>query len=133
MKTNFAITDNYGINFESSLIDLHNNFDFVQYNYKVNEAELILSFRKAIGNWISENEFEQLLLVHRGVSEFLIENENKHYSDSIVDLTFYPTNEKEISNLMLQENATDGDDIIYNFESGQTFRVNCDEIELQVL
>jgi hypothetical protein len=46
MKVNFDIKDNHAIGIAGRHIDLHNNFDFVGFDYNVADREIKLNWKK---------------------------------------------------------------------------------------
>jgi len=92
MKTNFNILDNYAIEITGRLIDLHNNFDFVAFNYNVADKEIDLHWKKSSSEWVNKNELSSLVLIHTGV-DFLrvIEQDNSIYDNDsrLGEITFF--------------------------------------------
>lgn len=137
MKVNFAIKDNHAIEIAGRLIDLHNNFDFVGFDYNIANREIKLHWKKSNGDWIDNNEFSSLVLTHKGVTFLrVIEQDEKsiHEDNSCLgEITFFPSTAREINDSIVpQSKPNDGDDILYFFENGQQIRIHCKEIELTV-
>jgi hypothetical protein len=137
MKVNFDITDNHALTFEGQHIDLHNNFNFVSFDYNVADREIKLNWRKSDGDWVAKNEFLSLVLTHKAVSflKVIDQDEKSSYDDDncLGEITFFPSTEREINDsIVSQSKPNDGDDIIYFFENGQQIRIHCKEIELSV-
>ena len=57
MKVNFDIKDNHAIEIAGRHIDLHNNFDFVGFDYNIADREIKLLWKKASGEWVDKKEF----------------------------------------------------------------------------
>ena len=137
MKVNFDITDNYALNFEGRHFDLHNNFDFVGFDYNVVEREIKLNWKKSNGDWVDKNELSNLVLVHRAVTflKVIAQDEKSNYDDDscLGEITFFPSTAREINDSIVpQSKPNDGDDILYFFENGQRIRIHCEQIELSV-
>src|SRR5690554_6853482 len=137
MKVNFDIKDNHAIEIAGRHIDLHNNFDFVGFDYNVADREIKLHWRKSGGDWVDKNEFSSLLLTHKGVTflKVIEQDEKSTYEDDscLGEITFFPSTTREINNnIISQTKPNDGDDILYFFENGQLIRIHCKEIELIV-
>lgn len=135
MKVNFDIIDNHALNFEGRYIDLHNNFDFVGFDYNVVNREINLNWKKSIGYRVEKNVLSGLVLTHKAVTflEVTGQDENSHCDDGccLGEITFFPSAERELKGcLITQSKPNDGDDIIYFFENGQQIRIHCDQIEL---
>jgi hypothetical protein len=133
MTTNFKIIDNYALEINGRLIDIHNNFDFVTYDYCTKENQVKLFCRKGSGNWIDKEEIKEIVLVHSDVNNFIIENQNEHSEDSITEITFYQIDEfRKPEELTLREKPNENDEIFYIFESGKVMRISCSEIKLEL-
>ncbi len=137
MKVNFDITDNYALNFQGRHIDLHNNFDFVGFDYNVLEREIKLNWKKSSGDWVDINELSNLVLTHKTVTflKVIDQDEESNYEDDscLGEITFFPSTAREINNSIVpQSKPNDGDDILYFFENGQRIRIHCEQVELSV-
>jgi hypothetical protein len=135
MKVNFDIKDNHAIEITGRLIDLHNNFDFVGFDYNVADREIKLQWRKSGGDWVDKNEFSSLVLIHKGVNYLKVieQDEKSTYEDDscLGEITFFPSTARETNDSIVpQKRPNDGDDILYFFENGQLIRINCEQIEL---
>lgn len=137
MKVNFDITDNHALNFEGRHIDLHNNFNFVGFEYNVEYREIKLNWKKLSGDWVDKNEFSDLVLTHRAVTylKVLDIEEKSNYEDDncLGEISFFPSTEREFEDCIIpQSKPNDGDDIKYFFENGQKIIIHCDQVELNV-
>jgi len=137
MKVNFDIKDNHAIEIAGRHIDLHNNFDFVGFDYNVADREIKLHWKKSNGEWVDKNEFSSLVLTHKGVTFLRVidQDENSNYEEDscLGEITFFPSTAREINDSIVpQQKPNDGDDILYFFENGQLIRIHCKEIELSV-
>jgi hypothetical protein len=137
MKVNFDIKDNHAIEIAGRHIDLHNNFDFVGFDYNIANREIKLYWRKSSGDWVDKNEFTSLVLTHKAVTYLKVidQDENSTYEDDncLDEITFFPSTAREINDSIIpQSKPNDEDDILYFFENGQRIRIHCKEIELIV-
>lgn len=137
MKVNFDIIDNHALTIAGRHIDLHNNFDFVRFDYNVADREIKLHWKKSSGDWVDNNEFSSLVLTHKAVTYLKVidQDENSTYEDDccLDEVTFFPSTAREINDSIVpQSKPNDGDDILYFFENGQRIRIHCKQIELSV-
>jgi len=137
MKANFEITDNHALTFEGRHIDLHNNFEFVGFEYNVADREIKLNWKKSNGDWVDKNEFSTLLLTHKEVTFLKVINQEEkstYVEDSCLgDITFFPSTVRELNDrTILRSTPNEDDDILYLFENGQLIRIHCEEAELKV-
>ena len=137
MKVNFDIIDNHSVAFEKRLIDLHNNFDFVGFNYNIVEREIKLYWIKSIGIWVDKNEFSGLVLTHKSVNYLKVvdQDENSTLEDDacLGEITFSPSTMREMNDSIIPKSKPDEkDDILYLFENGARIRIHCEQILLNL-
>src|SRR5215203_5122351 len=138
MKVNFEITQTIELNINERCFDLHNNFDFVNFEYKVEERVLLLRFKKSSGDWVRKDESDFLVLEHKNVNYLNIiprDSEVPFSEDKcLCFVAYFHSSCRDINDSHGNEKVpNEGDDIIYSFESNQVIRINCDSIELIVL
>lgn len=137
MKTSFEIIENYGINFEGIHIDLHNNFDYSNFENNIEKREIKLYFRKSKGEWIPINEVESVILIHKNVNYLKIIEQDEHskFEDdcSLSEISFFPSTEREMNDSIIpQPKPNIKDDILYFFENGQLIRIHCEEVLIEI-
>jgi hypothetical protein len=136
MTVNFEIEDNYALNFNGRHIDLHNNFDFDNYEYKIVDRQLELTWTKSSGDWVDKNEFLKLTFIHSNVFFLNIGYDNEKYEypkddRCLGEISFFPSSDRQINyGHLIQDKPKDGDDIIYIFQTEHFIRVGCDKIQL---
>jgi hypothetical protein len=135
MKVNFEIEDNYAVQFQSRHIDLHNNFELVEIRYLQNLIEI--EFKKSEGDWVGQDEPNELLFLFKEVSfKYEEEGEDHLFPEDwkvLGDLSFFPSNMRNVNNgIMLQKLPNNEDDILFYFENGRMIRINCEEVELRI-
>lgn len=138
MKSNFSIIDNYALEIAGRHIDLHNNFDFVGFEYNVADREIKLHWIKSEEARVDKNECSSLVLTHTGVTFFRVfeQDEENTYEDDccLGEITFFPSAAREINDSIIQQpKPNDGDDVIYRFENGRVIRIHCGQIELGIM
>jgi hypothetical protein len=119
------------------LIDIHNNFEFVGFDYNVANRQLTLTWIKSAGNWVPENEFKRLTFSHNNISFLTItqKDESDDPSDNtcLSEVTFFPSTQRDITDSFLtQKKPNQDDDILYFFQNGQTIRICSEEIYLMI-
>ncbi|KAA9333735.1 hypothetical protein [Adhaeribacter soli] len=133
MKVNFQLVDNYAISFEGRHIDVHNNFNFLGFEYKVETQTLILKWIKSAGDWVNSDELPQFALIHFEVNYLNITPRNPLSQTSedtcLSDITFFPSSDRITNDSIIgQSMPHNKDDILYLFQNDQVIRVNCKEI-----
>lgn len=137
MKVNFEIYNNSAVLYKGQHIDLHNNFDFVGMAEDVQNKQINLHFVKTDGDWVKEDEFEQLTFSLKNYTyKFVQEGEQEDNSDDakcLGEITFFPSEHRDMNDSMtLQSEPNENDDLMFFFADGKIIRVNCEEAELIV-
>jgi len=136
MLANFEIEGSTALKYEGRHIDLHNNFDFIDYNYISTHQVLKITLAKSLGDWVDKTEYSKLTLIHYNVFFLNISYDNKefqfpHDDKALADISFFPSSDRGINDrVTCQANPDKDDDIIYMFQSDHYIRVGCDKIEL---
>jgi hypothetical protein len=133
METNFEIEENYAVQLNGVHIDLHNNFEFREVSETKNDVQI--DFVKSNGDWVHKNEFKRLKFIHKNVSfKNSSDGDNTDYPEDeniLSVISFFPKTMRDINDGFMQHNKpNENDDIIYLFENGKMFRLNCERIEL---
>ncbi|WP_109301198.1 hypothetical protein [Aquimarina sp. AU474] len=133
MKTNFEIEENYAVILNGIHIDLHNNFEFK--NITESESEVRIEFVKSSGDWVHKNEFERLTFIHENITfKKSADGDNSEFPEdenTLSGISFFPKSMREINDGFMEHGKpNENDDIIYLFENGKMFRLNCERIEL---
>lgn len=133
METNFEIEENYAVQLNGIHIDLHNNFQFKEILEFENDVRI--EFVKYEGDWVHTDEFEKLTFLHENVtfksSDIGDNSEFPEDENTLSGISFFPKSMREINDELMEHRKPNGnDDIIYLFENGKMFRLNCERIEL---
>ncbi len=70
MKRDFEIVDGIYLVQSSHELDLHNDFNFLELNYSVENRTLSLSWRRSDGEWVAPGTPESVTVEFREVREF---------------------------------------------------------------
>lgn len=135
MRVNFQIGSSDELKLSGRSIDLHNNFDFLGFEYRTDDMSAILRWRKTDGEWVRPDELQSVTIEHRSVSFMKVTERDPDLPPTedgcLSSVTYYPSSDREgndgICERVLPE---DHDDIVYTFQSGQTIRIGCKEIKL---
>ena len=136
MVSNFELEDSIAIKFAGRYIDLHNNFDFISYEYDILSRQIILKWIKSKGDWVQHNEFSSLQFIHSNVSFLAISYNNMQYEFPDDDkclsfISFFPSADRVTNNGWIEQpKPSEADDIIFSFETEHFIRIGCDKIEL---
>src|SRR5688500_15534589 len=127
MTINFLLTGNYALNYKGRHLDLHNNFDFFGLEYKVEEQSLILKWLKGAGEWVPENELEEIVLIHKQVNYLNVQPRDhlmpKTEDTCLSEISFFPTSDRHINDSVIDRSLPNvDDDILYHFQSGLSIR-----------
>ena len=93
--TNFKISeDNIGLQLDNEeYIDLHNNYDLINFNYRFENRVFEVSWKKSIGNWVRKDSPNNLTLVFSNVSILRI----RELDQTLESLNEFPEDDKSLS------------------------------------
>lgn len=99
MKVNFDIINNHALSFEGQQIDLHNNFDFICFEYNVINRDINLNWKRSSGDWVNKFELSSLVLIHKSVTFLKVTGQDEKSTcddDSCLgEITFFPSTERD--------------------------------------
>lgn len=135
MKVNFKIIKSTEISYDSRHLDLHNNFVVNRFDYNIVERKLSIHLVKSKGEWVKEDELDNIAFIHRNVSflnsNFTNPTEFTHDDSCLEFISYLPIKDRDITDGFLNKSFPDeNDDIIYSFVNGQFIKINCVEVEL---
>lgn len=139
MKVNFGIENNYALSFNGKHIDLHNNFNFLGFEYDVTKMTAILRWEKSTEEWANRETITGLSICHRNVTYMHViprDSEMPTTEDSCLkDITYLPVELRndEDEFVLSSKFPEPNQDIVYRFQSEQCITINCHEIELIIL
>jgi hypothetical protein len=70
MNRNFEIVDGIYLVQEGYELDLHNNFNFTNLDYSVEQRKLVLNWQRSKGEWVSSDTPNALVIEFKEVTEF---------------------------------------------------------------
>jgi hypothetical protein len=139
---NFSIgKDNISIiPFDDNYLDIHNNYDFEEFNYNIFEQKLKLRWGMRREEWerrIARKEDEimyvRFALVFEDVTFFAVRERDKNLpftEDTCTEfIGFSPLDMRNDFDSFLDKNISDDNDMIICFQSEQALKINCKSIE----
>ena len=129
MKVNFEIKENIYIQYNDTLYDLHNEYDFIKYIFDIEKNSVTLYFKS-----ISSEEI--ILLKHSSIIYFnsfkKIENNSIVIEDSntLANISFFESLDRDTNDsINIRKIPNVDDDIIYFFENEDFIRLKSKSIE----
>jgi hypothetical protein len=134
MTTNFKISSFTEIDFNGRVLDLHNNYSFINFKQNNDTSEIKIYFDKAKGDWVPKNEFDKLTFTLTNVHYLKTIEPNTELAvddNCLAGITFFTADDRvENYALVDQADPKSNDDIIFTFESDRVIRVCCDNCSL---
>lgn len=94
MQTTFQVSGTIDLVAEDREYDLHNNFDFVGYEYSPTAKEARLSWRRGEGDWVPKDTPARLTLRFKGVTNLSVRRRDDEMpfteDDCMASITFAP-------------------------------------------
>lgn len=136
MKTNFKIVSFTEIALEGIVYDLHNDFDFILNNLKIDEANILIHFKKSTSDWVGKEAPENIYFLVNDYHYLKTKEPNPNYLDDdhcLAGITFFDAGLRaEDESLIERENPNANDDLIFTFESERMIRVSCKSVTVEV-
>ncbi|MCB1052283.1 MAG: hypothetical protein KDC71_16905 [Acidobacteria bacterium] len=88
MNRNFEIVEGIYLVQGSYELDMHNNFDFKNLEYSLEERKLVLNWLRSEGDWVSSNTPKSVTIEFHEVSEFRFmprDSEMPYTEDDCID------------------------------------------------
>lgn len=90
---------------------------------------------KSDGDWVKNNEFDNIAFIHRNVSylniHYLNPLEYPQDDQTLNFISYFPVQDRNINDgFITKSTPAENDDILYNFQNEQFIRINCEEIEM---
>ncbi|MGY5450830.1 hypothetical protein ACVFI8_07800 [Agarivorans sp. MS3-6] len=70
ISENFSWSQSTYLKYNSIDYDLHNDFDFIEINYMIENQSVILKWKRGAGNWVNQNQPNFIVLNISNVSQF---------------------------------------------------------------
>jgi hypothetical protein len=96
MRSTFHLDDVIALVAGTAYFDLHNNFDFVGYEYRPTEKKARFDWVRSDGDWVPEGLPARLALLFEGVSNFAAKRRDDEMpfteDDCLSSISFLPQN-----------------------------------------
>jgi len=137
LLTNFKVEENYAIFSDGKFLDLHNDFDFVGFDYDSQTNCVKLNWVRAKHTTENTHVFNVTLRCH-STRLFKVELPEDQYDDtSAKTLEFlgflHPDDLDVMSGCLLQEEANDDYHLILRFESGCAIKIYGSEVNCELV
>jgi hypothetical protein len=129
LKVNFLIKDQKAIELDGRYLDIHAEYDFVEFDYDEKEKTFKLIWE--------DRKKRKLELIHNKVSwlDIIITNSERfpEGNEVLAVMNFAPSAERKQQKRYTHEKPQKGDDVHYIFQSGTRIRLACNSIIAQTL
>ena len=133
MTSNFKIIHFTEVHVDGLELDVHNNYGFL--NMNVSNSKSTLTLKKYNEEWVSKNDPEKLFFNFYNISFFYEEEgDNSEFPEdenTLSSVTFVSESTRDNNELLgMNELPDKSDDILFTFENGKLFRLQCEQIKL---
>ncbi len=127
MHTDFQIDQGIAIVVGPAYFDLHNNFDFVGYEYQPTEQTVWLKWKRGSGGWIPDGLPVGLALAFQGVTNFSAHRRDDAEpfteDDCLADITFLPPEMSDNFDCVCPDYRSENEHLLFKFESGAGIKI----------
>ena len=137
--TNFTLSqDNIAIEHNDKYYDLHNNFDFISFNYNVKEKSACFTWVKSLEDWVPKNSPNHLELRFTNVSLFKSKERDfaiPYSEDNCLESLGFSFNEFQEKMDNVISNVSENDCSHFNlvFMSGFAVKLSAESATLQII
>jgi Na+-transporting NADH:ubiquinone oxidoreductase subunit NqrF len=136
-RLNFKIVDSISLQVSDKHFDLHNDFDFLSFNYTLNSRQFVMNWQKSSGSWVAANLPAQLSLLFSNVAYLAIsprDPEMPYSEDSCLSFLGYlrPEDKIVMDGFLPEEMAQNDYDLILVFQSGLAVKVYADTVRVNI-
>jgi hypothetical protein len=132
--SNFEIEDTVTLRYAGKYMDLHNDYDFHEFNYSISSQVLEMQWQKFDDEESISNSVDKIKLYFSGVNFLKIQERDREMpvsEDKCVDVIgFLPQEMREVMDSFGVKPDYENDDMIIIFRGGQTFKINAEEVKL---
>lgn len=125
---NFTVTDNIAIEKDENYLDLHSDFDFVNFSYDQNQHSLKLEWQKLDKDWVNvKKTINNLILQFNNVSYLSF---SKMKNESTLDAfgCLHPEDKSIVNGFLPLTELKSGYDLILLFVDDGSIKINCDSV-----
>ena len=135
---NFAVSeDNISVIYNDEYLDLHNNYDFIGHQYNVSKRSIVLNWVKGKGDWVNENDPNQVNLVFTDVYLFKSKERDNEipFKDDCVSNIGFLWNDliEQMEGYTTHEPKNECNHLNIEFESGMALKVGAKSSHLDLV
>jgi hypothetical protein len=136
MRANFQIQQNIALVVDGNYYDLHNNFDFIGFEYRPTEKVARLEWRRGEGNWIPKNAPAKIILVFSDVTNLAVkrrDDKTPFSEDSCLEnITFTPPDSEDQYDVIFPEYRSDDEHLSFGFMSGAGLKIWAKDVTAEI-
>jgi hypothetical protein len=119
MKKNFKVVDGIAIQFENFYLDLHNDYDVININIKIEEQTIVkLLFNKLNEKWVNKENPSSIVLEFEGLENLdFSENLFTTFSNTIEEIGYKDKNDKDYDWIQSESQSNIESNIFFRFEN----------------
>jgi hypothetical protein len=127
MRSTFQLADVIALVTDTAYFDLHNDFDFVGYEYRPTERRARFDWVRSDGDWVPEGLPARLAMVFDGVSNLAARRRDDEMpfteDDCLSCISFLPSEFAEEFGAVMQGFRSEDEHISLSFQSGSHVKV----------
>lgn len=127
MRSTFQLEDMIALVAGPSYFDLHNDFDFVGYEYRPTERKARFDWVRSDGDWVPEGLPARLALIFDRVSNFAAKRRNDEMpfteDDCLSSISFLPREFSDEFGAVMQGFRSEDEHISLSFQSGSHVKI----------
>ncbi len=127
MRSTFNLDDVIALLAGDAYFDLHNDFDFIGYEYRPTERQARFDWARSDGDWVPEGLPARLTLIFEGVSNFAAKRRDDKMpfteDDCVSSISFLPRELTEEFDAVMEGFRSDDEHLSLSFQSGSCVKI----------
>lgn len=127
MRSTFELDDTIALSVGAAYYDLHNDFDFVGYEYRPTERKARFDWMRSDGDWVAEGLPARISLAFDGVSNFAAKRRDDEMpfteDDCVASISFLPKELAEEFEAICPGHRSEDEHMGICFQSGSSVKI----------
>ncbi|MFT4926262.1 MAG: hypothetical protein ACI8WB_002360 [Phenylobacterium sp.] len=126
MKKNYMIDQAIAVHCETLYFDLHNEYDFKQFNFKVDSKTLSLLFEPNIYASNDNKKLGGITMIFSSVDYLEVSHDFvNHVTHSLIEMGYKTPNDKDLDWLITEKNFEADHHVVLRFSNDEYIRLHC--------
>ena len=137
MRSSFEIHQTIALTAGSDYFELHNDFDFVGFEYRSTARTVSMEWRRGVGHWVSVALPQTVFLLFESVSNLAVQKRNDQMPFSedscVANITFLPPDFESDFSAALSNYRSENEHFSIHFQSGAGIKIWAESVSHKII